>query len=212
MRLTKDGRWDRRFKRPETGDASDMASGIYLVIALLACWGIASKVKSCGESNDAAKKLAVAPTAQPVTTPTAGANEVRLASAPAASDCPPFNVQVAIPSDFNPGPGGPTTDTYNGRDGATLVVERGCLSGKTKNVADMWNAALRQHEQDRVTLKRKGGTWYALSGFSGTNIFYTKAIASGPHWASFTLTYGEGHRETYDSLVARMEKSLAIVE
>ncbi|MDQ2823957.1 MAG: hypothetical protein M3R29_00710 [Verrucomicrobiota bacterium] len=59
-----------------------------------------------------------------------------------------------------------------------------------------------------VTYKRKGDTWFVLSGVTadGTE-YYRKLYTKGSQWVSLRITYPHAEHKKYDRWVTRMEKT-----
>ena len=64
---------------------------------------------------------------------------------------------------------------------------------------------------DTVTYEASGKNWYVLSGQSGGDIFYRKAVVDAANGLVhvFEITYPPAQLATYDPIVTRMAKSLA---
>ncbi len=61
---------------------------------------------------------------------------------------------------------------------------------------------------DTVTYKKKGGTWFVLSGVTpdGTE-YYRKLFTNGSEWVTVRITYPHAQNKKYDRWVTRMEKT-----
>ena len=61
---------------------------------------------------------------------------------------------------------------------------------------------------DTVTYKKKGDTWFVVSGVQkdGTEYYRKLAVEKG-NWATFLATYPHTENKKYDSWVAKIEKS-----
>jgi hypothetical protein len=59
-----------------------------------------------------------------------------------------------------------------------------------------------------VTYKKKGDTWFVLSGVTpdGTE-YYRKQFTNGAQWVSLRITYPHGKNKKYDKWVTRIEKT-----
>ncbi len=62
---------------------------------------------------------------------------------------------------------------------------------------------------DKVTYQSAGNGWYVLSGYSGSDIFYRKAVidAAAGVVHVFEITYPQADRARFDPVVTRMAKS-----
>ena len=59
-----------------------------------------------------------------------------------------------------------------------------------------------------VTYKKKGDTWFVVSGVTpdGTE-YYRKHYSNGPQWVTLRITYPHAGNKKYDKWVTRMEKT-----
>ena len=62
---------------------------------------------------------------------------------------------------------------------------------------------------DDVTYRPRGRSWFVLSGYRGSDIYYEKVMFScaGQVVNVMAITYPEAERDLYDSVVERMEDS-----
>jgi hypothetical protein len=61
----------------------------------------------------------------------------------------------------------------------------------------------------RISYRRRGGSWFALSGEGNGRIFYEKAMFScgGQRISSFALIYPSNQRHVFDPIVERIENT-----
>lgn len=61
----------------------------------------------------------------------------------------------------------------------------------------------------RISYRRRGGSWFALSGKANGRMFYEKAMFScgGQRISSFALIYPSDQRHVFDPIVERIENS-----
>jgi hypothetical protein len=73
---------------------------------------------------------------------------------------------------------------------------------------ERWWKEATESKRDLITFKKKGKSWYVVSGVNEMGIeFYTKFCVKERNWASFTITYPHAKNKKYDPWVENIEKS-----
>ncbi len=160
-----------------------------------------------------------APTSSPPS-PTAPASAVAatVAARTGTGACDDFGVKLDMPREFERGASpdipGRHVDMFRAPNAAQLLVEHGCFKpGERQTIDLLWDRALAEYKDTRVTYKKKAATWFVFSGFAKDGrIFYRKAIVDGARWATFNIRFAESLRSQYDPLLSGIERSLQIVK
>lgn len=106
--------------------------------------------------------------------------------------------------------------TAEAGDGQLFVARDGearLLVGSLSNDANFTPAAYQAYVAQnsyadyRISYRRRGGSWFALSGEGNGRIFYEKAMFScaGQRINSFALIYPAHQRRVFDPIVERIE-------
>jgi uncharacterized protein YraI len=141
------------------------------------------------------------------------------AALPAASgwtfyDNPRFGTRIAYPANlFAPLPPPENGDGLGFRsiDGAAKFIVFGQFNVLEKTVEEMLADDLASGQYEQVTYQRKAANWYVLSGYRQGNVFYRKVIvpAGTDILHAFEIDYPPRHKSVYDTITARMAKSLS---
>jgi len=103
-------------------------------------------------------------------------------------------------------------------DGRTFYDEYGGMEMEvygTRNAlettlsADMRETA---GEIDRVTYRKMGRNWFALSGYSGRNIVFIKKWLHDNEFYALHMIYPVSARKIYDKIVARISRSFGLAQ
>jgi len=106
--------------------------------------------------------------------------------------------------------------TAEAGDGKLFVAKDGearLLVGSLRNDSNFTPAAYQayiarnSYADYRISYRRRGGSWFALSGEGNGRIFYEKAMFScaGQRIDSFALIYPAHQRRVFDPIVERIE-------
>lgn len=127
---------------------------------------------------------------------------------------PRFGTRIEYPADlFTPLPPPENGDglSFRSIDGAARFIVFGQFNVLERTVEEMLADDLASGLYEQVTYRRKGADWYVLSGYRQGNVFYRKVIvpAGTDMLHAFEIDYPPQQKATYDTITARMAKSLS---
>jgi hypothetical protein len=119
---------------------------------------------------------------------------------------PRYGFCVDHPRDFTPGPEPENGDglDFTGPDGFVMTAS-GSNNVEDHRVADEMNEWLGRF--DRVTYRRSGGNWFALSGLKGDNIIYLKGFVGKGSIDTLLLRYPASGNDAWAATVGHISNS-----
>jgi len=129
-------------------------------------------------------------------------------------DNPRFGTRIAYPANlFAPLPPPENGDglSFRSIDGAARFIVFGQFNVLEKTVEEMLADDLASGQYEQVTYQRKAANWYVLSGYRQGNVFYRKVFvpAGTDMLHAFEIDYPPQQKAVYDTITARMAKSLS---
>jgi len=118
-----------------------------------------------------------------------------------------FGFRIGYPASFITkniaGTGDETTLTSSDGE-ASLVIAAANTNGSTLN--DLYENSLKGVIEERA-YKSVGGNWFVLSWKDGDRVYYQKMFVGSGSLNSFTFTFPDNQRSTYEPITTRIEKS-----
>lgn len=124
---------------------------------------------------------------------------------------PRFGFSISHPPELEAGPGSGSGDgnTFKSKDGKVTLLAYAHFLQKDDGdtLESRWKDELAKRGET-VTYKKKGETWFVVSGVEkdGTE-YYRKFATEKGNWATFLITYPHADHEKYDAWVTKIEKS-----
>jgi len=99
-------------------------------------------------------------------------------------------------------------DGVRGGDGAELRFFGGSAGA---DVSALWSEAVKDDPalSRKVVFKKRGDSWFVVSGFVGDSIFYSKTVVSTGRFARFEFSFPKRTKAAYDPLLGPMEHSFS---
>jgi uncharacterized protein YgiM (DUF1202 family) len=124
-----------------------------------------------------------------------------------------FGTVIDYPADlFLPLPPPENGDglSFKSVDDAARFVVFGQMNALDQTAEEMMADDLASGAYGQVTYQHRGTGWYVLSGYRDGNVYYRKVVvpAGGDTLHVFEIDYPPAQKATYDSITARMAKSL----
>jgi hypothetical protein len=126
---------------------------------------------------------------------------------------PRFGTVIDYPADLFlalPPPENGDGLSFKSVDDAARFVVFGQMNALEQTAEEMMADDLASGAYGQVTYQHKGTGWYVLSGYRDGNIYYRKVVvpAGGDTLHVFEIDYPPAQKAAYDSIAARMAKSL----
>jgi hypothetical protein len=85
------------------------------------------------------------------------------------------------------------------------------VDGNAWTIDTLLKDAIRNRVQDgdQITFQKQGGDWFVLSGYSGSKIFYFKAMIHDDAVKCFELKYPRKEKKAFDPIVTRVVRSFS---
>ncbi|WP_181702556.1 hypothetical protein [Chthonobacter albigriseus] len=125
-----------------------------------------------------------------------------------------FGTRIDIPEDVFQ----PREQSDNG-DGQSFVSADGRASIRVfaghnadgLGIDELYSTALDDVDGTRITYRKKGRSWFVLSGFKGDEVYYVKLLMAPDGSVAHTLEiiYPAADKPIYDPLTARVANSLS---
>lgn len=195
----------------------------FCLLATCAC-GLLKRKEDEGASSAPSASVVATTTAPPIATTSATASATTAASATAtheAKDAPiaygPYkNAAQCFHIDYPLGMVDKGASDIG--DGKTWVSKEGSVTISAWAQEQIHNdqnldAFFREETTDdpghgkKVTLKIKKDTWFIVSGYEGTNIFYEKWIFAEGKFGAFKVSYPPSAKDWWNRATEHMEKS-----
>ena len=107
-----------------------------------------------------------------------------------------------------------TSQRFVSRNGRALLVASASTNRSATELDELFQRQSRGGAVDNpmrvVTYRVKRDTWFVVSGYDQSRIWYEKTIVAGATLATFRLEYDEAERKTFDAVAAAVSKSFAI--
>lgn len=121
---------------------------------------------------------------------------------------PRYGFRVDVPSTFEaqPAPANGDGAAWRSTDGAAELRVWGSNVVDPRDLTTAYKRALRQ---GTVTYKKFSGSWFAVSGISGGQVFYEKQFGGAGCMNAVRFTYPAAQKKRYDPMVTHVEASFA---
>lgn len=122
---------------------------------------------------------------------------------------PRFGYSITYPADrLEPQPVAANGDgrEFLSSDRQTKMLVYGTENANNQTLAQMYSTELNKGGRT-VTYKVLKGSFFAISGYEGSNIFYQKTMFKNNEFMTFNITYPTAQRNIYDRIVTRASKS-----
>lgn len=126
---------------------------------------------------------------------------------------PRFGTVIDYPADLfvaEPPPENGDGLSFKSVDEAAGFIVFGQMNALDRTVGEMMADDLASGSYGQVTYERSGVDWYVLSGYRDGRVYYRKVIvpAGGDTLHVFEIDYPPAQKAAYDTITARMAKSL----
>ena len=100
---------------------------------------------------------------------------------------------------------------FTGADGISGFVIFGRYNVDELPMSGLMSEDMSADQYDEITYRKWDKGWYALSGYSGDNLFYRKVILRPVDQTvhTFEITYPKSQKDMYEAVVSRMAQSFA---
>lgn len=127
---------------------------------------------------------------------------------------PEFGTRATYPANiFKPLPPERTRpgQAFRSQDGLARLAIATWEAGASETPGEFRDRLLTEEGYETLSYRPRGRSWFVLSGYRGSDIYYEKVIYScGRRLVNaFALTYPRLQRQIYDPIVERMEDSFS---